>query len=304
MLSPRQWHGMRAWLSEPARFQDPRFDSIAARVAAFDDLGGLIAGLCAESTMDQLVAEGQAHGVPVAAVLTPSDALESEHLREVAALADTELAPGCVPGAGGLLDGRRPPGRLSHAGTATRQQRAAVVRAAIRPRTHRAGGCTPLEGIRVLDLRIIVAGGELSRLFGDLGAEVLRWRAPPIRTACARSARVRPSANPSPGRTVTTSALVWSSVPRTVRPCSSDWSPVSDAVFANFKPGTLAGLGFPYPRLRQLNPALVLAEQRFRGHRPVEWADGVRTAGASQHRCDSAVDLRAGRHGQRPPSVL
>jgi crotonobetainyl-CoA:carnitine CoA-transferase CaiB-like acyl-CoA transferase len=34
----------------------------------------------------------------------------------------------------------------------------------------------------------------------------------------------------------------------------------SDAVFANFKPGTLAALGFSHERLRELNPGLVLAE--------------------------------------------
>src|SRR5258705_13435532 len=34
----------------------------------------------------------------------------------------------------------------------------------------------------------------------------------------------------------------------------------ADAVFANFKPGTLASLGFSYERLRALNPRIVLAE--------------------------------------------
>ncbi|HEX2212150.1 MAG TPA: CaiB/BaiF CoA-transferase family protein, partial [Mycobacterium sp.] len=34
----------------------------------------------------------------------------------------------------------------------------------------------------------------------------------------------------------------------------------ADAVFANFKPGTLASLGFSYERLRELNPRIVLAE--------------------------------------------
>jgi crotonobetainyl-CoA:carnitine CoA-transferase CaiB-like acyl-CoA transferase len=34
----------------------------------------------------------------------------------------------------------------------------------------------------------------------------------------------------------------------------------SDAVFANFKPGTLDSLGFSYDRLRALNPGIVLAE--------------------------------------------
>ena len=34
----------------------------------------------------------------------------------------------------------------------------------------------------------------------------------------------------------------------------------ADAVFANFKPGTLASLGFSYEKLRDLNPRIVLAE--------------------------------------------
>jgi crotonobetainyl-CoA:carnitine CoA-transferase CaiB-like acyl-CoA transferase len=34
----------------------------------------------------------------------------------------------------------------------------------------------------------------------------------------------------------------------------------ADAVFANFKPGTLASLGFSYARLQELNPRIVLAE--------------------------------------------
>jgi crotonobetainyl-CoA:carnitine CoA-transferase CaiB-like acyl-CoA transferase len=31
LLSARQWRGMRAWLGEPEQFQDPKFDTIAAR---------------------------------------------------------------------------------------------------------------------------------------------------------------------------------------------------------------------------------------------------------------------------------
>jgi len=39
----------------------------------------------------------------------------------------------------------------------------------------------------------------------------------------------------------------------------------ADAVFANFKPGTLAALGFDYETLRTLNPAIVLAESSAYG---------------------------------------
>ena len=124
VLAPRQWHGMRAWLGEPEQFQDPSFDSIAARTKAFGELSQLMAALFADRTMKQLVAEGQAHGVPIAAVLTPSQALGSEHLAAVGALVDTELAPGVHgPRAGGLLGGRRQPRRLPHSGTRARRRR-------------------------------------------------------------------------------------------------------------------------------------------------------------------------------------
>ncbi|HNF07531.1 MAG TPA: CoA transferase, partial [Mycobacterium sp.] len=61
VLSPRQWRGMRAWLGEPAQFQDPAFDTIAARTKAFGELGVLIAEWFAGQTMERLVADGQAH---------------------------------------------------------------------------------------------------------------------------------------------------------------------------------------------------------------------------------------------------
>ena len=72
LLSPRQWRGMRAWLGEPEQFADPKFDTIAARYAASRELNAAIAELFAAQTMDDLVAEGQRRGVPIAAVLTPA----------------------------------------------------------------------------------------------------------------------------------------------------------------------------------------------------------------------------------------
>ena len=88
--------GMRAWLGEPERFADPKFDTIAARYAASRELNEAIAELFAAQTMRDLVAEGQRRGVPIAAVLTPAQALSSEHFRAVGALADVDLAAGAA----------------------------------------------------------------------------------------------------------------------------------------------------------------------------------------------------------------
>ncbi|WP_167101248.1 CoA transferase [Mycobacterium sp. DL592] len=261
VLAPRQWRGLRAWLGEPEAFQDPRFDSIAARTQAFGELGALIAAFFADQTMEQLVADGQAHGVPIAAVLTPAEALQSDHLADVGALVDTELAPGVtarVPVGYWVVDG-------AHAGYRTPAPAIGSsdvewLTEPFAPEADRAVGARPLEGIRVLDLGVIVAGGELSRLFGDLGAEVIKIESSSypdglrqkrddqaISESFARSHRNNLGLGlelRSPGGADVFAALVAS----------------ADAVFANFKPGTLEALGFSYQRLTELNPGLVLAE--------------------------------------------
>jgi crotonobetainyl-CoA:carnitine CoA-transferase CaiB-like acyl-CoA transferase len=266
VMSPRQWHGMRAWLGEPERFQDPRFDTLAARAQAFDDLGALIGEMFADRTRDELVAEGQRHGVPIAAVLTPSEALHSDHLAAVGALTDADLAPGItarVPVGYWSVDGERagfraappPPGADEPVWRARRFE----------PEPVAAVGGLPLEGVRVLDLGIIVAGGELSRLFGDLGAEVLK---------------VESAAYPDGLRQKREGQAIGDSFARAHRnhlglgldlrsPAGAavfaDLVASADALFANFKPGTLPALGFGPERLRQLNPALVVAESSAYG---------------------------------------
>ncbi|TXI44482.1 MAG: CoA transferase [Mycobacterium sp.] len=261
VLSPRQWRGMRAWLGEPAQFQDPAFDTIAARTKAFGELGALIAELFAGQTMERLVADGQAHGVPIAAVLEASAALESEHFRAVGALTDAELAPGVrtpIPVGYWVLDG-------SHAGYRTPAPPVGdsdVCWAAppFAPPAWQSVGARPLEGIRVLDLGVIVAGGELSRLFGDLGAQVIK-----IESAAYPDGLRQTRAGQSISESFARAHRNHLSLGLDIRnpqgaALFARLAAASDAVFANFKPGTLAALGFPYERLRELNPAIVLAE--------------------------------------------
>jgi crotonobetainyl-CoA:carnitine CoA-transferase CaiB-like acyl-CoA transferase len=210
-----------------------------------------------------LVAEGQARGVPIAAVLTPAEALNSEHFHAVGALAEAEIAPGtnvAVPVGPFVVDGQ-------HAG----YRRAAPRAGADEPVwvTGRSallsGGYTtlpqrPFDGLRILDLGVIVAGGELGRLFADLGAEVIKIES----AAYPDGLRQTP-----PGETMSRS---WALTHRNESSLGLDLRHPSgadifgrlvagaDAVFANFKPGTLASLGFSYQQLRDLNPRIVLAE--------------------------------------------
>jgi crotonobetainyl-CoA:carnitine CoA-transferase CaiB-like acyl-CoA transferase len=261
LLSPRQWRGMHGWLGEPEQFADPKFDTIAARYASSRELNAAIADLVAAQTMADLVADGQRRGIPIAAVLTPADALSSPHFRAVGALADVELAPGAgvsIPVGPFVVDGEHAgyarPARSVGADEASWATRPSVVSSAAGPADR------PFEGIRILDLGVIVAGGELGRLFADLGAEVIKIES----AAYPDGLRQTP-----PGQVTSRS---WALAHRNEYGLGLDLRHPSgaqlferlvagaDAVFANFKPGTLASLGFSYERLRVLNPRIVLAE--------------------------------------------
>ncbi|MDT5300835.1 MAG: hypothetical protein QOG79_4077 [Mycobacterium sp.] len=262
LLAARQWRGMRAWLGEPEQFSDPKFESIAARYGASNELNAAIADLFSPQTMETLVAEGQRRGVPIAAVLSPADALASDHFRSVGALTETDVADGtplAVPTGPFVVDGRhagiaRPCAAVGADEPAWIATRASAVDPA-GPVNAR-----PFEGLRILDLGVIVAGGELGRLFADLGAEVIRVESAAYPDGLRQT---------RPGQPMSKS---WALTHRNESSFGLDLRhpdgaaifgrlvSMSDAVFANFKPGTLAALGFSYDELRALNPRIVLAE--------------------------------------------
>lgn len=261
LLSPRQWRSMRAWLGEPQRFADPKFDTIAARYAASREINVVIADFVAPQTMATLVADGQSRGVPIAAVLTPAEALASEHFQAVGALTavpfdSSDLQIPCGPF---VVDGRYAGLRRLAPGVGADEAAWLDAAPSVACRSARMRR-RPFDGMRILDLGVIVAGGELGRLFADLGADVIKIES----AAYPDGLRQTP-----PGQVMSRS---WALTHRNQRSLGLDLRHPggaelfarlvadSDAVFANFKPGTLASLGFSYERLRELNPRIVLAE--------------------------------------------
>ncbi|MGW0160971.1 CoA transferase [Mycobacterium sp. NPDC003323] len=259
LLSARQWRGMRAWLGEPEEFSGPEFDSIGARFAASAQLNAAIGALFAPESMHDLVAQGQSRGVPIAAVQTPAEALASDHFRAVGALAPLPVADGgsvTVPVGPFVIDGRHV-GLTAPACDGAAAQWLDAPNPLGRPRKD---GRRPFDGLRILDLGVIVAGGELGRLFADLGARVVKVESAAYPDGLRQTA---------PGQAMSSS---WALTHRNELSFGVDLrSPEgaeifgrlvsrTDVVFANFKPGTLAALGFSYDKLRELNPRVVLAE--------------------------------------------
>jgi crotonobetainyl-CoA:carnitine CoA-transferase CaiB-like acyl-CoA transferase len=261
VMSPRQWRGLRRWLGEPEEFQDPKYDVIAARFAAWPQIGLLVRQLFAGKTMKELVSEGQSHGVPISAVLDPTQILASDHFQEVGAVADAELVPGVrsrIPTGYYAVNGQHVGFRTPAPSAGHDQARWLAERARIA--APGSSGPRPFDGLRIIDLGIIVAGGELSRLFGDLGAEVIKVESAAYPDGL-RQARVGDAMSESFAWTHRNNLAFGVDLrDEAGKQVFSRLVADADAVFANFKPGTLTALGFPYDTLRSLNQRMVLAE--------------------------------------------
>jgi len=118
-----------------------------------------------------------------------------------------------------------------------------------------------LDGIRVLDLSIIVQGPQCAAMLADLGADVVKIelpmlgdlarllpitaddRRPPYFIACNRGKRSATLDLRQPGGRRALFRLV----------------ETADVVVSNFKPGTLESWGLSYEELSSINPRLVYA---------------------------------------------
>ncbi len=271
VMSPRQWHGLRGWLGEPEQFQDPRYDVIAARFAAWPQISELIRPLFAGQTRAELVSAGQARGVPIAAVLSPSEILRSDHFQATGAITTTELAAGvtaAVPVGYFSVDGRHAGFRTPAPGNADRE-RGWRRRPDGAPTPDVTPRSRPFLGLRIVDLGIIVAGGELSRLFGDLGADVIKVESPAYPDGL-RQARIGEAMSESFAWTHRNNLAFGLDLRSSAgKQLFGRLVADADAVFANFKPGTLAALEFSHKTLHELNPRLVVAESSaFGDHGP------------------------------------
>lgn len=268
VLAPRQWRGLRRWLGEPQEFGDPKYDVLGARFAAWPQISVLIEALFSGQTMKDLVTAGQEHGVPIAAVLTPSQILGSEHFGSVGAIIDAELVPGVhtrVPSGYFVIDGKRS-GFRTPAPALGHDEPAWLANPAVVPSPPGRLGDYPFAGLRILDLGVIVAGGELSRLFGDLGAEVIKVESAdfPDGLRQAREGEAMSETFAWTHRNNLGFGLDLRSAKG--KDVFTRLVTEADAVFANFKPGTLTALGFPYEKLRAINSRIVLAESSAYGN--------------------------------------
>jgi crotonobetainyl-CoA:carnitine CoA-transferase CaiB-like acyl-CoA transferase len=269
ILAPRQWQGMLEWMGRPEEFTDPSFNSLAVRFQS-QALLAAIARFFEGKTRAELETAGQRFGVPIAAVLSIEEAVASDHIADRHAYADVPLSS--------KVSASLPNGVLEIDGRRAAAERSVPVEHKVSPRPPRkigwlSGGAPParpLAGLRVLDLGVIVVGGEQGRLLGDQGAEVIKIESAafPDGSRQIASATGPISANFAAGNRNKKSLGLNLRDPRG-RGLFLQLAQKADIILSNFKPGTLESLELGAEVLAQANPRLIIVDSSaFGSHGP------------------------------------
>lgn len=273
VLNPRQWQAMSEWLGPDHAFVDPMYSAISKRIAAAQEINALFAELFRQFDGAELAEEAQRRGVPLAVMATPVQVLQDPHFNARGTFTTLQVAPG--------IEGKLPSGFLEIDGVragirdnapalgqdngqvlAGLPKRPAALDNAVTSPAKRG----PLQGLRVLDLGVIVAGAEGGRMFADHGAEVIK---------------VENYAFPDGGRQSATGDVMTPSIAQGHRNKLSFGVNLrsaigleifkllvaqSDVVLSNFKPGTLESLGLGPEVLLEVNPRIVLMDSSALGN--------------------------------------
>jgi len=267
MLAPKHWRAMFNWLGSPAEFADPAYDQLAARFAAWDRIKPLVDELFATQTRAEVLDEGIRRGIPLASLGSPAEILASEHVAARGSFVRMEVADGVVgtvPAGYVEFNGARAGVRHPAPSTAPREiEWFEAARVAI-PTSHTAV-IRPLDGVRVLDLGVIVAGGETGRLLADQGADVIKVENRDFVDGARQGDR---------GDVVNYGFAVGNRGKRSLglnlrNPLGKEMFgrlvSRSDVVLSNFKPGTMESLGLGYEDLQRMNPGIVVVESSALG---------------------------------------
>jgi crotonobetainyl-CoA:carnitine CoA-transferase CaiB-like acyl-CoA transferase len=276
ILSPRQWHAMRAWLGEPEYLQDPALDGLPGRLALMGAvINPLIEELFADKTMADISTEAQARGIVCTPLALPADVLANEHFQARGSLVDVEVAPGTtakIPSGFLEVDGERagptvgPPAVGEH----TAKVFANLGERRVAGDEGRAGRL-PLDDLRVADFGHGGVGVEVGRMFAEYGADVIKIESrsypdfirvqtggemTPSFSSSSRSKRAFGANAKHPGGHEALLKLLQQ----------------SDVLIENNSTGVMDSLGLGWSTVHEANPGLVMLSSQLMGSRG-PWAD-------------------------------
>ena len=251
VLAKRQWQSMFKWMGSPEAFADPQFDLLHVRFRD-PDLIPTIAAFFADKTGDELEAEGEANGIPVARVYSFEDAIHSAQIEDRNMFVRREIMPG--------ITALTPNGALEidltrmAAETPSEHSEAHPPECNLAPSTH------PFEGLKVLDLGVIVVGAEAGRLFADHGAEVVKVENSAFADGMRQNKGSDPISQTFAAGNRNKKGLGLNLRSETGLATFKALVEQADFVLSNFKSGTLESLGIDYDTLKAINPQIILVD--------------------------------------------
>jgi CoA:oxalate CoA-transferase len=168
----------------------------------------------------------------------------------------------------------------------------------------------PLNGVRVLDFSLLMAGPYCTRFLADLGAEVIKVEGPEgdyIRQRePKRDGQSAYFGHLNAGKKSVCLDLKDAATLAAVKKLAA----VSDVLVENFRPGVMQRLGLGYEDLRQLNPRLIYCSisgfgqtgpnsQRAAFAQIVQAASGYESVTAGYQTTEDGQD----EHGRRPANI-
>ena len=265
VLGVRQWRGMFAWLGQPEEFSDPKYDATSVRFRAAGTLYPMIGRLFSPLTREEATTQGQSLGVPVVGLASPDEILTNPAFIDAGAFTAVELGDHTATAPAGWfeIDGVRV-GIRSGAPAVGQGDELAVP--PLRDRFPAPAPHMPFEGLRVLDLGVIVVGAELGRLFADYGADVIKIESTGFPDGSRQSATGQELSESVAWGHRNKRSLGLNLKSDDGRAVFASLVTSADVVLTNFKPGTLEKLGFGWDELSGMNPRIVLSESSAFGN--------------------------------------
>ncbi len=261
------WEMQSIFYEMPELYDDPRFNSRAARAQRVDELWEIIKPWYASKTKREIFQYCLDSPWTVGMVMTGTDALQDEHLaaRETLGILDTAEGPARAP----VRPFRMP-------GVPVADQRVRVLGESVAPDGPRtAVSRPPLAGLRLLELTVAWAGPFVGNFLGALGMDVIRLEA--VRPFEGyRLMRLHPDSDPAHLRELRgtrdwlEASNMFCAVNRNKRGLALDLGGEEgqevfrdlaknvDVVLCNFTERVMPNLGLGYDVLKQLNDDIVV----------------------------------------------
>ena len=276
VLSPRQWHAIRAWLGEPDYLQDPDLDGFVGRLMIADTvLNPLYAELWKDMEMLEVCEEAQRRGIVCTPILKPDEVLANPHLESRGTFDDVTIDDGRVmklPSGWFEIDGERvgPVSAPPAVGEHTERVFAALGEPRPAPRAP-LDPAKPLAGVRVMDFGHGGVGVETGRMFGEYGADVVKieTRTYPDFIRVVLGGEMSPSfaSSSRSKRSLGVNAKTDEGVA-----LLKTMAETSHVVIENNSTGTMDDMGLGYEAMKAVNPDIVMMSSQLMGSRG-RWSD-------------------------------